>query len=129
MQVVSFLPGPYRVQNYRGRVQAVATSKAPMGPYRGVGRPISTFVMERLMDMAAVKIGIDARDIRLRNLVGAEELPYKAASGIVWDQSGFAGMSRRRLRRDRLRRAARQTESGARRRPLDRHRHRVLTRN
>jgi aerobic carbon-monoxide dehydrogenase large subunit len=89
VQVVSFLPGPYRVQNYRGRVQAVATSKAPMGPYRGVGRPISTFVMERLMDMAAVKIGIDAKDIRLRNLVGAEELPYKAASGIVWDQSGF----------------------------------------
>ena len=89
VQVVSFLPGPYRVQNYRGRVQAVATSKAPMGPYRGVGRPISTFVMERLMDMAAVKIGIDAKDIRLRNLVGSEELPYKAASGIVWDQSGF----------------------------------------
>jgi aerobic carbon-monoxide dehydrogenase large subunit len=89
VQVVSFLPGPYRVQNYRGRVQAVATSKAPMGPYRGVGRPISTFVMERLMDMAAVKIGIDAKDIRLRNLVGAGELPYKAASGIVWDQSGF----------------------------------------
>jgi len=89
VQVVSFLPGPYRIQNYRGRVQAVATSKAPTGPYRGVGRPISTFVMERLMDMAAVKIGIDAKDIRLRNLVGADELPYKAASGIVWDKSGF----------------------------------------
>jgi carbon-monoxide dehydrogenase large subunit len=40
VQVVSFLPGPYRVQHYRGRVQAVATSKAPTGPYRGVGRPI-----------------------------------------------------------------------------------------
>ena len=55
VQVVSFLPGPYRVQNYRGRVQAVATAKAPTGPYRGVGRPISTFVMERLIDMAAAK--------------------------------------------------------------------------
>ncbi len=89
VQVVSFLPGPYRIQYYRGRVQAVATSKAPTGPYRGVGRPISTFVMERLMDMAAVKIGVDAKDLRLRNLVGADELPYKAASGIVWDKSGF----------------------------------------
>jgi carbon-monoxide dehydrogenase large subunit len=69
VQVVSFLPGPYRVPHYRGRVRAVATSKAPTGPYRGVGRPISTFVMERLMDMAAVKIGIDAKEIRLRNLV------------------------------------------------------------
>jgi carbon-monoxide dehydrogenase large subunit len=89
VQVVSFLPGPYRVQNYRGRVQAVATSKAPTGPYRGVGRPISTFVMERLMDMAAAKLGIDAKDIRLRNLIADDEFPYKVASGIVWDKSGF----------------------------------------
>jgi carbon-monoxide dehydrogenase large subunit len=89
VQVVSFLPGPYRVSNYRGRVQAVATSKAPTGPYRGVGRPISTFVMERLMDLAAAKIRIDAKEIRLRNLIGADELPYKVASGIVWDKSGF----------------------------------------
>jgi aerobic carbon-monoxide dehydrogenase large subunit len=89
VQVVSFLPGPYRVQNYRGRVQAVATSKAPTGPYRGVGRPISTFVMERLMDMAAAKLGLDAKDIRLRNLIADDELPYKVASGIVWDKSGF----------------------------------------
>src|SRR5580704_7805286 len=50
VQVVSFLPGPYRVANYHGRVRGVATSKAPLGPYRGVGRPISTFVMERLID-------------------------------------------------------------------------------
>ncbi|MBO0755428.1 MAG: xanthine dehydrogenase family protein [Bradyrhizobiaceae bacterium] len=89
VQVVSFLPGPYRIQHYRGRVRAVATSKSPTGPYRGVGRPISTFVMERLMDMAAAKIGIDARDIRLLNLVSADEFPYRVASGIVWDKSGF----------------------------------------
>ena len=89
VQVVSFLPGPYRVEHYRGRVQAVATSKAPTGPYRGVGRPISTFVMERLMDMAAVKLGMDPKDIRLRNLVKSAEFPYKIGSGIVWDQSGF----------------------------------------
>ena len=89
VQVVSFLPGPYRIQHYRARTRAVATSKAPTGPYRGVGRPISTFVMERLMDMAAAQIGMDAKDIRLKNLVAAEELPYKVASGIVWDKSGF----------------------------------------
>ena len=59
IQVVSFLPGPYRIANYQGRVRGTATSKAPLGPYRGVGRPISTFVMERLMDMAAAKLGID----------------------------------------------------------------------
>ncbi len=126
IQVVSFLPGPYRLQHYRGRVRGVATSKAPMGPYRGVGRPISTFVMERLMDMAAAQIGLDAKEIRLRNLISAAELPYKAASGIVWDKSGFQECLERRLRRDRLRCAARQTETGARRRALDRHRHGVL---
>ncbi len=89
IQVVSFLPGPYRIQNYRGRARGVATSKAPLGPYRGVGRPTAAFVMERLMDMAAAQLGIDAREIRRRNLVSAAELPYKVASGIVWDQSGF----------------------------------------
>jgi aerobic carbon-monoxide dehydrogenase large subunit len=41
------------------------------------------------MDMAAVKTGIDAKQLRLRNLIGADELPYKVASGIVWDKSGF----------------------------------------
>ena len=89
VQVVSFLPGPYRVPTYRGRVRAVATSKAPTGPYRGVGRPISTFVMERLIDMAARRLGLDPADMRRRNLVQPHEFPYRIASGIVWDRSAF----------------------------------------
>ena len=89
VQVISFMPGPYRVPVYHGNVRGVATCKAPTGPYRGVGRPTSTFVMERLMDMAAHKIGIDARDIRLKNLIRPTEFPYKTASGIIWDRSGF----------------------------------------
>lgn len=89
VQVVSFLPGPYRLANYRGQVRAVATCKAPMGPYRGVGRPISTFVMERLMDMAARELGLDPAEMRARNLVGPDEFPYKTGSGLVWDQAGF----------------------------------------
>jgi carbon-monoxide dehydrogenase large subunit len=89
VQVVSFLPGPYRVPVYRGRVRAVATSKAPSGPYRGVGRPIATFVMERLVDMAARRLSLDPVALRLRNLVRAEEFPYKVASGLVWDRSSF----------------------------------------
>jgi aerobic carbon-monoxide dehydrogenase large subunit len=89
VQVVSFLPGPYRVEHYRGRVQAVATAKAPTGPYRGVGRPVSTFVMERLVDMAAAKLKLDPKEIRLRNLVPPDGFPHKIGSGIVWDKSGF----------------------------------------
>jgi carbon-monoxide dehydrogenase large subunit len=89
VQVASFLPGPYRIQNYLSTVRAVATSKAPTGPYRGVGRPISTFVTERLLDMAARRIGIDARAIRLKNFIQDHEFPYRIGSGIVWDRSSF----------------------------------------
>ena len=89
VQVVSFMPGPYRVPNYRGHVRAVASAKPPTGPYRGVGRPVSTFVTERLIDMAARELGLDPVELRLRNLVRDDEFPYKAASGIVWDRAGF----------------------------------------
>ena len=89
VQVISFMPGPYRVPDYWARTRAVATCKTPMGPYRGVGRPISTFVMERLVDMAARKLAMDPKELRLRNLVKPEEFPYKTAPGIVWDRSGF----------------------------------------
>lgn len=91
VQVVSFLPGPYRLPSYDGRVRAVATSKPGGGPYRGVGRPVSTFVTERLIDMAAAALGLDPVEIRRRNLVGEGEFPYKAPSGLVWDRSSFVG--------------------------------------
>ena len=89
VQVISFMPGPYKVPAYWGRVRAVATSKSPTGPYRGVGRPISTFVMERLIDMAARKLSMDPKALREKNLVQPTEFPYKTATGIVWDRSGF----------------------------------------
>jgi aerobic carbon-monoxide dehydrogenase large subunit len=89
VQVVSFLPGPYKIRSYRGAVRGVATNKPPTGPYRGVGRPISTFVAERLMDMGARALGIDPLEIRRRNLVRADEFPYRIASGIIWDKTGF----------------------------------------
>ncbi len=91
VQVVSFLPGPYRLPAYDGRVRAVATSKPGGGPYRGVGRPIAAFVTERLMDMAATRLGMDPVTLRRRNLVAEGEFPYKVASGIVWDRSSFIG--------------------------------------
>ncbi len=89
VQVVSFLPGPYRLEHYRGRIRGVLTPKPPTGPYRGVGRPSSTFAMERLIDMAARKIGMDPVEMRRRNLVTNDEFPYRTASGIIWDKSAF----------------------------------------
>ncbi len=89
VQVASFLPGPYKIEHYRARVRALATAKPPLGPYRGVGRPIATFVMERLVDMAAARLGLDPVELRRRNLVQADEFPYKTGSGIEWRRSGF----------------------------------------
>lgn len=90
VQVISFLPGPYRVPTYHGRARGVATSKAPMGPYRGVGRPVATFIVEGLMDRAARRLGMDPTELRLRNYIQPEEFPYTSPPGIVWDRASFA---------------------------------------
>ena len=89
VQVVSFLPGPYRIAAYAARVRGVATPKSPTGPYRGVGRPAATFAMERLVDLAAARLGLDPAELRRRNLVTAEEFPYRTGSGLIWDRAGF----------------------------------------
>ena len=47
--------------------------------------------MERLIDMAARKLALDPKEMRLRNLVGDDEFPYKVASGLVWDRAAFKG--------------------------------------
>ena len=89
VQTISFLPGPYRVEHYRGRTRGIATCKAPMGPYRGVGRPPAVFAMEGLLDRVARRLGMDPTELRLKNFIRAGDFPYKSASGIVWDQSSF----------------------------------------
>jgi aerobic carbon-monoxide dehydrogenase large subunit len=89
IQVASFIPGPYRVPNYRARARAVASNKAPAGPYRGVGRPPAVFAMESLIERAARRLGIDPIELRMRNYVRAEEFPYRTPVGIVWDRAGF----------------------------------------
>ncbi|SED56201.1 xanthine dehydrogenase family protein molybdopterin-binding subunit [Rhodobacter sp. 24-YEA-8] len=89
VQVISFMPGPYKIEAYRGRIRGVLTPKPPTGPYRGVGRPSSTLAMERLVEMAARKIGMDPAEIRRRNLVRDDEFPYRTAPGIIWDKSAF----------------------------------------
>src|SRR5919199_2799023 len=83
------MPGPYRLKHYRSRARAVATNKVPMAPYRGVSRPQFTFVMERLMQKAAKRVGIDAVEIRRRNLITADEFPYESPTGIVYDPGSY----------------------------------------
>ena len=70
------VPGPYRVPNYQVECTCVYTHKAPSVPYRGAGRPQACFVMERMLDAAAAKLGINPIEIRRRNLLQPEDFPY-----------------------------------------------------
>lgn len=83
------MPGPYRLPRYWSRARAVTTNKVPMAPYRGVSRPQFTFVMERLMQKAAKQIGIDAVEIRRRNVITADEFPYESPTGVVYDPGSY----------------------------------------
>ena len=77
----AMLPGPYRVPNYRAAGHVRLTNKTPGGTYRAPGRYESTFVRERLMDAIAQRLGIDPVEVRRRNLIAKEEMPYRAAAG------------------------------------------------
>jgi CO/xanthine dehydrogenase Mo-binding subunit len=74
---INHLCGPYRVPNYRNACTNVVTHKTFSAAYRAAGRPEAAFVMERVLDIAARRLGIDPADIRRRNLVHASAMPYK----------------------------------------------------
>jgi carbon-monoxide dehydrogenase large subunit len=73
----ALLPGPYRIPNYLSEIRCVLTNKTPTGTYRGPGRFECTFVRERLMDIAAARLGIDPLALRRRNFVTPAEMPYE----------------------------------------------------
>ena len=74
---VNHLPGPYRVPHYRGRGESIVTTTMFNAAYRAAGRPEANFVMERLMDLGARRLGLDPADLRRRNLIRAAEMPYR----------------------------------------------------
>ena len=84
------MPGPYRVPAYAYTTAAVATHKAPMGAYRGVGMAVGVFVMERLMDTLAATLGLDPAEVRRRNFVAPDAFPHTAPTGLVYDSGRFA---------------------------------------
>ncbi len=83
------LTGPYKLANYRCEVAALATNTTPAGPYRGVARPATTFVMERVLDLAARELRIDPVEIRRVNLVGPGDLPYTSPTRLVHDSPSY----------------------------------------
>lgn len=91
-------PTVYRVPCAGLRVRGVITNTTPTGPFRGAGRPEATLAMERSLDIAARKLGIDRIELRKRNLVTRKELPYKTASGLIYDSGDFIGNMRAALK-------------------------------
>jgi len=75
------VPGPYRVPSYEVTLTALYTNRVPVTPVRGAGRPQAVFVMERMLDLAAERLGLDRVAIRERNLIQPHEFPYDV--GIV----------------------------------------------
>ena len=71
------LVGLYRLPAFRCHGRVVVTHKVPSAPYRGAGRTQAVFVAERLMDIAARQVGLDPVELRRRNLIGADAMPYR----------------------------------------------------
>jgi carbon-monoxide dehydrogenase large subunit len=86
------LPGTYHLPALHIRVRGVLTNTMPTAAYRGAGRPENLFTIERLMDDAAVAMGLDPAELRRRNLVQPGAMPYKSAMGEVYDSGNFPQM-------------------------------------
>jgi len=79
---INHLPGPYRVPAVRGTGLNVVTHKTFAAAYRGAGRPEAAFVLDRLLDRAARRIGMDPAELRRRNMIRPEEMPFR--TGLVY---------------------------------------------
>jgi aerobic carbon-monoxide dehydrogenase large subunit len=99
---ITGLPGPYNIPAYKAEVICVLTNKSPCSPYRGAGGPEATFARERLLDIAAAEFGMDPADLRMKNLIPPELLPYDTGlvsltSPVVYDSGDFPAGLRQAL--------------------------------
>jgi carbon-monoxide dehydrogenase large subunit len=84
------MTGVYDIQTVHAVCKGVFTHTVPTDAYRGAGRPEAAFLLERLMDEAARVIGIAPSEIRRRNFIKPEQMPYKTVMGSVYDSGEFA---------------------------------------
>jgi carbon-monoxide dehydrogenase large subunit len=77
------------------RCRSVMTNTVPTAPFRGAGRPEATLVLERLIDLAAERLGVDRLRFRQKNVIPRKKLPYRTASGLLYDSGDFAGNMKR----------------------------------
>ena len=83
--------GVYVIPAAHVTVKGVFTHTVPVDAYRGAGSPEATYMIERLIDLAAYQTGLDAGDLRLRNLVPAAAMPYTNVFGITFDSGNYLG--------------------------------------
>ena len=86
---MQLLPGTYVIPAIDLETNAVFTNIAPLSVYRGAGRPEAAFVIERLMDEAAATLRLDPREIRTRNYVSPQQMPYANGAGLTYDSGDF----------------------------------------
>jgi len=83
------LSSVYVIPAIHTNVKMLFTNVAPLGPYRGAGRPEAILVIERLIDLAAAKMGVDPVELRRRNLIAAAAMPYRTPVGPIYDSGDF----------------------------------------
>jgi carbon-monoxide dehydrogenase large subunit len=97
MNMLNVISGVYDVQAVHVRGRLVVTNTVPTAAYRGAGRPVASYALERLIDQAAHESGIDPAEFRRRNLVPKAKFPYRIASGFEYDCGDFEGVLEKAL--------------------------------
>jgi carbon-monoxide dehydrogenase large subunit len=97
LNIVRNVASVYRTPLLEVSTKCVFTNTTYVSPYRGAGRPEGNYFMERLIDYAAAQIGIDRVELRRRNQIRPRELPYRAASGQLYDSGDFPAILKRAL--------------------------------
>lgn len=114
----ALLCGPYRIRDIEIEALGVVTNKTPIGAYRGFGQPEAAFPLERMVDIAATRLGIDPVEMRRRNLVRTEEMPYQTATGLFLDSGDYAellNLTLQQLDYERVKREVAEAQSQGRR--------------
>ena len=91
------LPGLYDIKAFHCRVRTVFTNTVPVDAYRGAGRPEAAYVVERLVDAAARKLGMSVDAIRRKNFIPPRAMPYTTATGKIYDSGDFAAHLKRAM--------------------------------
>jgi carbon-monoxide dehydrogenase large subunit len=96
-QTVLMLAGPYRIPRIEGHARVVATNTTPVAAYRGAGRPEATWLLERMLDMLAARLGLDPAEVRRRNLIQPDDFPHATVTGASYDSGNYPAALERAL--------------------------------